>query len=116
MILATKSETQAERSRARAINWEESSCPFCSGRHWTQLIEAQDSIAEQRGLWFAIVQRDSCGACFSNPRPDAPSLEQFFSEHECATNSRGLHCARFWLNWFRGLTTSPQVEVRSMAW
>jgi SAM-dependent methyltransferase len=60
------------------IEWEEPDCLLCGGRNWSPLVEAPDSTAGGTGLWFAVVQCQDCGLCFTNPRPDAESIGQFY--------------------------------------
>jgi SAM-dependent methyltransferase len=61
------------------VEWEEADCPLCGGRRWTMLLEAPDPAPGGRGLWFAVVQCIDCGLCFTNPRPSAASIGQFYS-------------------------------------
>jgi 2-polyprenyl-3-methyl-5-hydroxy-6-metoxy-1,4-benzoquinol methylase len=44
------------------------------------LIEAQDPLGGDQGLWFAVVQCDGCGICFTNPRPNTSSIGAFYRE------------------------------------
>jgi 2-polyprenyl-3-methyl-5-hydroxy-6-metoxy-1,4-benzoquinol methylase len=61
-----------------AVDWEECDCPLCGQRDWTPLVEAQDAEARETGLWFAVVQCQKCGLCFTNPRPTFPSIGSFY--------------------------------------
>jgi 2-polyprenyl-3-methyl-5-hydroxy-6-metoxy-1,4-benzoquinol methylase len=60
------------------VEWEETACLLCRGRNWFTLVEAPDRAPGCRGLWFAVVQCNDCGLCFTNPRPDVESLAQFY--------------------------------------
>jgi len=60
------------------IDWEEASCLLCGGPRWEPLIEAPDSSWSSDGLWFAVVQCQECGLCFTNPRPSIRSIGQFY--------------------------------------
>jgi 2-polyprenyl-3-methyl-5-hydroxy-6-metoxy-1,4-benzoquinol methylase len=60
------------------VEWEETNCLLCNGRRWFTLLEAPDCTAGGSGLWFAVVQCQDCGLCFTNPRPTPASLEQFY--------------------------------------
>jgi len=60
------------------IEWEETACLLCGSRKWSPLVEAPDQAAEGAGLWFVVVQCHRCGLCFTNPRPNASSLAQFY--------------------------------------
>ncbi|MCS6976221.1 MAG: class I SAM-dependent methyltransferase [Gemmatales bacterium] len=59
------------------IRWEEPDCLLCGRRNWQTLVEAPD-VQGGTGLWFAVVQCLECGLCFTNPRPTASWLEQFY--------------------------------------
>lgn len=61
------------------VEWEESACPLCSARNWSALVEAPDARAGGSGLWFAVVQCQDCGLCFTNPRPSCSSIGQFYA-------------------------------------
>lgn len=60
------------------VEWEEPDCLLCGGSHWQPVIEAPDNTKGGTGLWFAVVQCQSCGLCFTNPRPSATSIGQFY--------------------------------------
>jgi SAM-dependent methyltransferase len=60
------------------IEWEESDCLLCGGRNWCPLVEAPDCTAGGTGLWFAVVQCQDCGLCFTNPRPSRETIGQFY--------------------------------------
>src|SRR5947209_18439294 len=61
------------------IQWEECTCLLCDGRRWSIVVEAPDPTPGSAGLWFAVVQCQDCGLCFTNPRPDLRSIGQFYS-------------------------------------
>ncbi len=56
------------------IVWEEPSCLLCGGRNWSPLVEAADTTAGGTGLWFAVVQCQECGLCFTSPRPNTDTI------------------------------------------
>jgi 2-polyprenyl-3-methyl-5-hydroxy-6-metoxy-1,4-benzoquinol methylase len=60
------------------VEWEESNCLLCGGDHWCPLIEAPDVTQGGSGLWFAVVQCQRCGLCFTNPRPTRSSIDRFY--------------------------------------
>ncbi len=62
------------------VEWEETACLLCRGRNWFTLVEAPDRTPGSAGLWFAVVQCNDCGLCFTNPRPAADSMSQFYVE------------------------------------
>lgn len=63
-----------------AVDWEDTACPLC-GRHQSELLlEAPDSVTDGTGLWFAVVQCQDCGLCFTNPRPSRKAIAQFYPD------------------------------------
>jgi len=60
------------------IPWEETDCLLCGRRHWSLLVEAPDVGTGSKGLWFAVVQCQDCGLCFTNPRPQAQAMARFY--------------------------------------
>jgi SAM-dependent methyltransferase len=61
-----------------AIEWEESACLLCDGRDQKCLIEGPDTAPGSKPLWFAVVQCQECGLCFTNPRPSPASMARFY--------------------------------------
>jgi SAM-dependent methyltransferase len=61
-----------------SIDWEEANCLLCGGQNYSWLVEAPDRSSGSKGLWFAIVQCQDCGLCFTNPRPSSNSIGQFY--------------------------------------
>jgi len=114
MQFATPQKPPEARSRPVLI-WEETACPLCSGRHGTTLIEGQDPQGGSDGLWFAVVQCDSCGACFTNPRPDPASIAQFYAEDYAPHQKHHQPQSRRRFNPFR-LLKQPRVEKRPIPW
>ncbi|MFL5339878.1 MAG: class I SAM-dependent methyltransferase [Gemmataceae bacterium] len=82
MLIAGQPEKQPADEPRPVVSWEESSCPLCHGPHWSPLLEAQDPHAGADGLWYAVVQCDSCGTCFTNPRPDPATVARFYPPPE----------------------------------
>jgi SAM-dependent methyltransferase len=82
----------AEPAPGLPIEWEEAPCPLCDGTHWSPLVEAADAWGGQSGLWFAVVQCQECGLCFTNPRPSTNSIGQFYPNlyrpHQCRVKRR----------------------------
>jgi SAM-dependent methyltransferase len=60
------------------VEWEETTCLLCGSSASSPLIEAPDAINGGTGLWFAVVQCQKCGLCFTNPRPSASSIFSFY--------------------------------------
>ncbi len=60
------------------VEWEEAPCLLCRNRSCLPLVEAPDNTPGGRGLWFAVVQCQKCGLCFTNPRPSPASIVQFY--------------------------------------
>lgn len=53
-----------------------STCPVCAGTHFSPCLTATDYLVSQAE--FAIVQCDTCGFRFTNPRPTASSIGAFY--------------------------------------
>lgn len=62
------------------IEWEDSACLLCGSRHAALLVEAPDTATGGSGLWFAVVQCQECGLCFTNPRPSPGTIGQFYPD------------------------------------
>ncbi len=78
MIFMPHDLTAPAPSPGPVVEWEEPDCLLCGGRRWTPVIEAPDNTRGGTGLWFAVVQCQDCGLCFTNPRPSAVSIGQFY--------------------------------------
>jgi SAM-dependent methyltransferase len=63
---------------APAVAWEEVDCLLCGGRTWSPLVESPDTTSGGTGLWFAVVQCQRCGLCFTNPRPSTETIGRFY--------------------------------------
>jgi SAM-dependent methyltransferase len=68
----------ADEDSVPLVEWEEPDCLLCGGQRWTPVLEAPDCQPGGTGLWFAVVQCADCGLCFTNPRPSAASMTQFY--------------------------------------
>lgn len=60
------------------IDWEDACCPLCDGTRSRLLLEATDAGPGSSGLVFAVALCANCGICFTNPRPTASSMSQFY--------------------------------------
>ncbi len=60
------------------VEWEEPDCPLCQGRQRATLVEAPDAAPGGTGLWFAVVQCQDCGLCFTSPRPSERAIGRFY--------------------------------------
>jgi SAM-dependent methyltransferase len=76
-FLGSDSAVPTTESRT-VVEWEEPACLLCAGRNWSALVEAPDMTAGGSGLWFAVVQCQECGLCFTNPRPSAACIARFY--------------------------------------
>src|SRR5262245_7144772 len=116
MIFASQPAKEPSHASDPGMVWDDSACPLCAGRHGTTLIEAQDPQSGAEGLWFAVVQCDSCGACFTNPRPDSTCMEQFYgadyAPHQKHHQRHQVERRRP----FSLLRARPRVEKRPVAW
>lgn len=78
MVLSAADHAPTTVERLPSLEWEEVACLLCGQRHSELLIEAADCRTDGTGLWFAIVQCQNCGLCFTNPRPTLESMAQFY--------------------------------------
>jgi SAM-dependent methyltransferase len=60
------------------VEWDETPCLLCGGSRASPLIEAQDPARGDDGLWFAVVQCQVCGLCYTNPRPSPACIGRFY--------------------------------------
>jgi SAM-dependent methyltransferase len=88
-------------ARPRII-WDETNCLLCGGRHWLPLVEARDAIPDGSGFWFVVVQCQECGLCFTNPRPAASCMHQFYPTSYRPHRASQVHherTASLWRRW-----------------
>jgi 2-polyprenyl-3-methyl-5-hydroxy-6-metoxy-1,4-benzoquinol methylase len=78
MIFMPHDLTASASPTGPVVEWEEPDCLLCGGRRWAPVIEAPDQGPDGTGLWFAVVQCQDCGLCFTNPRPSVTSIGQFY--------------------------------------
>jgi SAM-dependent methyltransferase len=102
------------------IEWEESNCLLCGGHQWSGLVEAPDAspAGDNRdgGLWFAIVQCQDCGLCFTNPRPSPNSIGQFYPPGGYSPRELGKHKDHL-PGWLAGLSKRRRRKDRQvLAW
>src|SRR4051812_48270613 len=76
MRLATHDWYDSSEAETPAIAWEECTCLLCGSAGWMPFIEAAQHV--HSGLRFQIVKCHRCGLCFTNPRPDRDSMQQFY--------------------------------------
>jgi len=96
MLIAGQPQKQPADDSAPVVNWEETACPLCHSRHWSPLLEAQDPHAGGDGFWFAVVQCDSCGTCFTNPRPDEATIARHYPLQHAGDEKHHQPRARTW--------------------
>jgi 2-polyprenyl-3-methyl-5-hydroxy-6-metoxy-1,4-benzoquinol methylase len=96
------------------VEWEETACPLCAGRRWAIVVEAPDPTPPGAGLWFAVVQCQDCGLCFTNPRPSARSIGQFYSDSYLPHLDRRKR--RPWWRRLPLLRGRPDRRVQAVPW
>ncbi|HEV3235475.1 MAG TPA: class I SAM-dependent methyltransferase [Gemmataceae bacterium] len=89
-----------------SVEWEETACLLCGSPESSPLVEAPDAAPGGSGLWFAVVQCQKCGLCFTNPRPSLSSSAGFYPQvyrpHRMPESERrGLSWARPFKDEFR---------------
>jgi SAM-dependent methyltransferase len=97
------------------IEWEEPDCLLCGRRNWSPLVEAPDTTAGGSGLWFAVVQCQECGLCFTSPRPNAETLGQFYPAVYRPHRTSALRRRRWLPRWFGG-KRPRRKERQVLAW
>jgi SAM-dependent methyltransferase len=86
------------------VEWEEPDCLLCGSHHWVSIIEAPDTATGGSGLWFAVVQCQDCGLCFTNPRPSLKSMRQFYPSPTALTPLRNFSPPGSFWSFFRKKT------------
>jgi SAM-dependent methyltransferase len=90
------SESPAQEPAAQVF-WEEVCCPLCGAGRYRPLLESPD-VQGGTGMWFAVVQCENCGLCYTNPRPAQSSQAQFYppdySCHQLRCEARGTSLFR----------------------
>lgn len=95
----------AEEPLDLGVDWEEVDCLLCGGNNWQPFTEAPDRLAhppgaDRAGLWFLIVRCRDCGLCFTNPRPSANAIQQFYPSEYAPHHVTGTpKRARWWQRW-----------------
>jgi SAM-dependent methyltransferase len=97
------------------VEWEEPDCLLCGSSRWRPVLEAPDNAPGSTGLWFAVVQCLDCGLCFTNPRPSADSISQFYPSfyqpHRPPGLDRGRRRWRLPSPW-----RSPRQDRHALPW
>ena len=79
MILRTAPSVARAEEPSRPVTWCDDPCPLCGRRDEELLFEAADpSPASGPGLVFAVVECRDCRLAYTNPRPEAGSISQFY--------------------------------------
>jgi SAM-dependent methyltransferase len=101
-----QSQNQTGTDPVLRVEWEEPNCLLCGGDHWCPLVEAPDNTEGGGGLWFAVVQCQKCGLCFTNPRPTEATIGRFYPptykpHRKSSSRQSGTLAARMkrWVGW-----------------
>jgi 2-polyprenyl-3-methyl-5-hydroxy-6-metoxy-1,4-benzoquinol methylase len=62
-----------------------SNCPICSASSFSSFLECKDNTVSRET--FQIVQCDSCGFKFTNPRPEEDQLGKYYKSEEYVSHS-----------------------------
>lgn len=96
--------------------WEESPCPLCGSTQSKPVIEAPDPTPTSVGLWFAVVQCQRCSLRYTNPRPDAATIGQFYPANY-QPHRRPRQLSRPMRKWIPlGALRGRASERRSLPW
>jgi 2-polyprenyl-3-methyl-5-hydroxy-6-metoxy-1,4-benzoquinol methylase len=96
-------------SRGRLVDWEEPDCLLCGGQNSKPLVEAPDPSAGGAGLWFAVVQCQACGLCYTSPRPSEETIGQFYPTTYSAYRKSHMRPISWWARRF-GAPRDPRKE------
>ena len=89
----------AKPSSRLTVDWEEPRCLLCNSQRCSILVEAPDPLKGGGGLWFAVTQCQDCGLCFTNPRPTAECISQFYTTHYPPHGKIGKRRKHGWQQW-----------------
>lgn len=78
MVYSARSVLATSETELPKVEWEEVACLLCGGTQRHLLVEARDPTPGSAGLWFAVVQCQDCGLCYTNPRPTPASMAGFY--------------------------------------
>lgn len=118
--MKSRSLTRTDRSTANGpgIDWEETSCLHCGGKHSHVVLEAADNEEANPDTRFAIVQCEECGLRYTNPRPTAESMGRFYPDDY--TPHRQPSIGDGHLNWIERLSARvfgrPCIERHRLDW
>jgi 2-polyprenyl-3-methyl-5-hydroxy-6-metoxy-1,4-benzoquinol methylase len=77
-----------------ALVWDETACPLCAAWDFAPVLRAPDAT-RAAGPVFQVVRCLQCGLHYTNPRPDANSIAQFYPTdyppHHKQTRARNPH-------------------------
>ena len=73
-------ETGGKPSPRENVVWDDGTTwrRTSGGRFGTPKNEPADNAEGGSGLWFAVVQCQKCGLCFTNPRPTVATIRRFY--------------------------------------
>jgi SAM-dependent methyltransferase len=92
------------------IEWEEANCLLCNSPRWSLLCEAPDRNPAGSGLWFAVVQCQRCGLCYTNPRPSPRCIGQFYSGDYRSHRASRRHGKSWWRRLVRARRTPGKLR------
>ncbi len=78
-LVGTETVFDTDRTHPHGLTWDDAPCPLCGRDEAALLLEAPDAVpASGEGLWFAVVRCEHCGTTYTNPRPSAETIDQFY--------------------------------------
>lgn len=100
----------------RSLRWEETACLLCGRDDSTPIAEAADHApVAGPGLRFAIVRCKHCSLAYTNPRPSADTIHNFYPPdyrpHEAKSADRESSTRSRFLSWVLG---HPSPERRGL--
>lgn len=108
----------ANHANTSAVVWDESVCPLCGHAECTAILEGQDpSPKNNEGLWFAVVECNSCKLRYTNPRPDSRTIGAFYpSDYKPHRRPGKIREARRVSWWSRQLGLSCPERRGELPW
>jgi len=99
-----------------ALQWEEPNCLLCGAHNWSGLVEGADGCPGGTGMWFAVVQCQECGLCFTNPRPSLVSISHFYPREYPPHQSPRPRRRHGWQRLVRGHAAGQRKGLYVPAW
>jgi 2-polyprenyl-3-methyl-5-hydroxy-6-metoxy-1,4-benzoquinol methylase len=92
MVVAIEPRAKSRADSEAGIAWEKVPCLLCQDERAESIVHAADNDPSGGALRFGVARCQRCGLCYTNPRPTANSIAQFYTDdyppHQIAKNRR----------------------------